>query len=203
MEQLAERDVHQPEDDGERVHRVERRVELPVEPEARHGEEQAGDRHGEQAGEGEEVAAALDRQRARVAQPAAQEDEHAGEHEHGGDVEGVEDRTSRATLSASKLQRADARHVHLVAVGLLADALEVEEPRVSGKVTRAARMQPQNTSWWASQRVRERRRMNPWARRWVPTRPGSAARLRALRWRKASQPRRLSIAVGGRRTHTA
>ena len=31
-------------------------------------------------------------------------------------------------LSASNLQRADARHVHLVAVGLLADALEVQQP---------------------------------------------------------------------------
>ena len=30
-------------------------------------------------------------------------------------------------LSASKLQRADLRHVHLVAVGLLADALEVQQ----------------------------------------------------------------------------
>ena len=31
------------------------------------------------------------------------------------------------TLPASKLQRADPRHVHLVAVGLLADALEVQQ----------------------------------------------------------------------------
>ena len=57
VEQLAERDVHQPEDDGEGVDRVERRVEVPVEPHARHGEEQPGDRHREQAGEGEEVVA--------------------------------------------------------------------------------------------------------------------------------------------------
>ena len=64
-------------------------------------------------------------------------------------------------------------------------------------------MQPQNTNWWASHRARERRRMKPWARSWVPTSPGSAARLAPLRRRKASQPRRLSIAVGGRRTHTA
>ena len=32
-------------------------------------------------------------------------------------------------LSASKLQRADPRDVHLVAVGLLADALEVQQAR--------------------------------------------------------------------------
>jgi hypothetical protein len=65
VEQLAERQVHQPEDHGERVDRVERRVEAAVEPGARHGEEQARDRHGEQAGERQEVAAALDGERAR------------------------------------------------------------------------------------------------------------------------------------------
>ena len=70
-------------------------------------------------------------------------------------------------------------------------------------VTSPARMHPQNTSWWASHRARDRRRMNPCVNRWVAASDGSAATLRALRCRNASQPRRLSIAVGGRRNQTA
>ena len=77
--------------DGQRVQRVEHGVEAAFEPDARHGEEQPGDRHGEQTGECEEVAAALDREGTGVAETAAEEDEHAGEDEHGRDVEAVED----------------------------------------------------------------------------------------------------------------
>ena len=116
VEQLAERQVHQPEDHGQRVDRVQCRVEAALEPHARHGQEQAGHRHGEQSGEGEEVAGAFHRHRARVAQPSAQEDEHAGEHQHRGDVEGVEDEPTDDALGV-ELQRADVRHVHLVVVG--------------------------------------------------------------------------------------
>ena len=132
MEQLAERDVHETEDDRERVQRVEGRVEAPLEPHARHGEEQTRDRHREQAGEGEEVAAALDRQGARVAEPAPEEDEHAGQHQHGGDVEGVEDQPTD-DAAGIEVQRADPRHEHLIAVGPLADALEVQQAERQGE----------------------------------------------------------------------
>ena len=64
-------------------------------------------------------------------------------------------------------------------------------------------MQPQNTSWWASQRAVERRRMKPWASRWVATSDGQRGqRCGPCADRNASQPRRFSIAVGGRRSHT-
>ena len=77
-------------------------------------------------------------------------------------------------------------------------------PSTSGKVTSAARMHPQNTSWCATHRARDRRRMNPWAMRLEATRPGRAAALapRRPRVRKACHPRRLSMAVGGRRNQT-
>ena len=65
-----------------------------------------GHRHREQAGEGEEVVAPLDRQRARVTEPAAEEDEHPGEHEHGGDVEGMEDEPAEDAAGV-EAQRAD------------------------------------------------------------------------------------------------
>ena len=71
-------------------------------------------------------------QGARVVQPAAQEDEHPGEHEHGGDVEGVEDRPAEDAAGV-EVQRADARHVDLVAVGLLSDALEVQQAEGQGE----------------------------------------------------------------------
>jgi hypothetical protein len=79
------------------------------------------------------------------------------------------------------VHRADSETGHLVAVALLADALEVQQPNVSGNVTSAARMHPQNTSWWASQREVDRadealrqqvggdqriRRLPSWGRPW-------------------------------------
>ncbi len=70
VEQLAERQVHQPEDHGQRVDRVQRRVEAAFEPHARHGQEQTRDRDREQSGKGEEVAGAFHGHRARVAQTA-------------------------------------------------------------------------------------------------------------------------------------
>ena len=106
--------------------RVQRRVEAALEPHARHRQEQTGHRHGEQTGEREEVAGAFRRHRARVTQPSAQEDEHASEHQHGRDIEGVEDEPTDDALGV-ELQGADARHVHLVVVGALADALEVQQ----------------------------------------------------------------------------
>ena len=82
------------------VQRVERGIELALQPQARHREEQPGDRHGEQPGEREEVAGPLGRQGARVAQAAAEEHEHAGQHEHGRDVERVVEEPA-TMLSAS------------------------------------------------------------------------------------------------------
>lgn len=107
------------------VHGVERRVEAAVEPRARHGEEQTGDRHGEQPAEREEVAAALHRQRFRIVEPPPQEDEHAGQHQHGGHVE----RGTRTTRSRCPRRTSPCRPAtRTPAVRLLADALEVQQP---------------------------------------------------------------------------
>ena len=65
-------------------------------------------------------------------QPATQEDEHTGEHQHRGDVEGVEDQPTHDALGI-EVNRPDVRQVHLVAVSLLADAFEVEQPKRQGE----------------------------------------------------------------------
>ncbi len=66
VEQLPERDVPQPKDHRQRMQRVQRRIETPLEPDTRHREEQPGDRHREQPGQGEEVTATFGGQGSRV-----------------------------------------------------------------------------------------------------------------------------------------
>lgn len=84
-----------------------------------------------------------------------------------------------------------ARDEHLVALGVLPDALEVEDAQwVSGAVMSPARMHPQNTSWCATHRGVERCLMNRWASR-LFAEPGSATAERPRPPRNASQPRRL------------
>jgi hypothetical protein len=127
------------------VQGVECRVEAAVEPHTRHGEEHARDRHGEQTREGEEVAAAFDRQRAGVAEASPQEDEHAREHEHRGDVERVEHEPADDALGV-EVDCTDSRHVHLVPVGPRADALEVQQAKRQGDRDERGKHAPQNTN---------------------------------------------------------
>ena len=100
-------------------------------------------------------------------------------------------------LSASKLQRARPA-TRTPGSGRPAGrrSRSAADPNVSGNVTSAARMQPQNTSWWASQRLRERPADERLATSRCAATSGRAAR-RALRPRRrprnASQPRRFSM----------
>ena len=126
-------------------------VELPVQPRARHGEEEPGHRHREQPGQGEEVAAALRGQRARITQPPAKEDEHAGEDQHRRDVERVED-DQPTTLSASNCIVPMRKMYTWYRSASWPTLWKCSRPSVSGNVTRAARTQPQKTSWWAIHR---------------------------------------------------
>ncbi len=128
VEQLPEGQVHQPEDHGQRVDRVQRRIEAALKPHARHREEQPAHGHGEQTSEREEITGPFRRQRARIAEPTSQEDEHSREHQDCSDIEGMEDEPADNTLSV-EANRADPRHVHLVTVGLLFDALEVQQTK--------------------------------------------------------------------------
>ncbi len=110
------------------MQRVERRVEATIEPRARHGEEQARDRHREEAGQGQEVTAAFDRDRTGITEPPLQEHEHAREHEHGGDVERMERQPADETLGAER-HRAELRDIDPVLLRVLTDALEVQQPQ--------------------------------------------------------------------------
>jgi hypothetical protein len=66
------------------------------------------------------------------AQPAAQEDEDARQHQHRRDVERVVDDPAHDAPGV-ELEGADPRHEHLVPVTLLIDALEVQQAQRQGE----------------------------------------------------------------------
>ena len=111
----------------EGVHGVEEHVEPALHPQVRRRQRQPRDRHREQSGQREEVARPLRRQRAGVAQPSAEEDEHARQHQHRGDVEQVE-RDPADHAAAVEAERADLADDRPVLAAVLAHRLEVQQP---------------------------------------------------------------------------
>src|SRR5690606_28486412 len=124
VEQLAERDVEQTEDDGQGVKVVEEAVVATLQPQARRGEEETGDRHREEPGECEEVTLALHGEGSGVTEAAVEEHEDARDHQEGGDVEQVEGDEPDDALRLEG-PGTDAEEIGPVLAAVLADRLEM------------------------------------------------------------------------------
>ena len=114
VEELAEWQVEQREDHGDRVQLRQEDEVQPAHQMRRHRQEDPGDRHREQHDQRKQVGAELlDRQRAAIAAATPQRERHAEDHQHRGDVEHVEhERRDRAV----EIER---EHVHAENEGLI------------------------------------------------------------------------------------
>jgi hypothetical protein len=91
VEELPERQIEQRPDDGNRMEDGQEAVKRPAQPQRRRGQGEPGYRDGVEQDERQEVRRELlQRQRAAVAQPPPHGERDAGQHEHGREIQPVE-----------------------------------------------------------------------------------------------------------------